>query len=293
MRITRQQKIANWVFIAPALFLYVFWTVLPTIRGFYYSFTEFDGLSKPKWVGFKNFLDLPKDRDLFLIAIKNNLILLSVPGVLIVTISLLFAFLIHREIKGSKVFKTLFFFPNIMSAVSMALLWTLLYSPSSFGIINNLLKFYGAKQPIPFTSSDILVWSVIPMILWGAVGFNMLLYLAAMQRIPEVYYEAALLDGASRWQSFRNITIPFIWEILVVSFIFIVIGMLRIFEPIWIMEGQSGNPRSNTIATLMYSSIMAEYRVGYGTAIAVVLFFLTVLLVLLVRRVTRKEVIEY
>lgn len=296
MRVTKEQRIANWYFIGPALFLYVGWLIIPTLRGFYYSLTKFDGLSAPTWVGLKNFITLSRDTELFLLALKNNLILTMVPGILIVSISLMFAFLIHREIRGAGFFRVVFYLPNTLSLVAISFIFMLLYSTTSFGILNGILKFYGATEPFPFTLSRHLVWAVIPIILWGAIGFNTLLYLAAMQRIPETYYEVIKIDGGGRWRCFWHVTIPFIWEIMVTSFIFIVIGGLKIFEPIWLLEGQGAaiaKPESNTIAVLMYRSIMYEYRAGYGTAVGVVLFAMIVVAILVLQKVTKREEFEY
>jgi len=290
--IYRQHK-DNWFFIGPALFLYLFWVVLPTIRGFYYSFTNFDGLSSPRWVGLANFIALSQDTQLFLIALRNNFILMIIPAFLIITISLLFAFLLHQDIYGKTVFRIIFYLPNTISIVAVSLLFMLLYSPSSFGILNGILKYFGNQEPIAFTISKNVVWAAIPVILWGAIGFNTLLYLAAMERIPKTFYEAIIMDGGKTRHIFWHITIPFIWEILVISFIFLIIGGLRIFDPIWLLAGQVYNPDSATIAVMMYNSIISEYRVGYGTAIGIILFLTTIIAVLLMRFFTKRESLEY
>ena len=290
--IYRQHKV-NWLFIGPALFLYLLWVVVPTIRGFYYSFTNFDGLSSPQWVGLDNFIAISQDTQLFLTALRNNLILMIIPALLIITISLFFAFLLHRDIHGKHVFRIIFYLPNTVSIVTISLLFMLLYSPSSFGILNSILKYFGRQEPISFTISANVIWAAIPIVLWGAIGFNTLLYLAAMERIPKTFYEAIVMDGGKKRHVFWHITIPFIWEILVISFIFLIIGGLRIFEPIWLLESQAFKPESATIAVLMYNSILSEYRVGYGTAVGVILFLITMIAVLLMRFLTKRESLEY
>jgi N-acetylglucosamine transport system permease protein len=199
-----------------------------------------------------------------------------------------------------------FFFPNILSSVAISVLWMLLYSTSGFGVFNNLLGEINQlllgwgwttepyfKVPFAFTASKILAWSLIPMIVWAATGFYMLLFLAAMQSIPETLYEAARVDGASAVVQFRHITLPMIWDTLVTGMVFLLLAGLKFFDPVWVFEQQQPRPDSNTMATLMYSKVFNEYLMGTGTAIAVVLFLVVLLCILGTLRLYRKEALEY
>ena len=202
-------------FLGIPLLLYGTLVLIPAVNAFRYSFTRWDGLSDPVWVGTKNFRTIFSQASDFIAAFLHNVYLMFVPGVFILTLALFFAYTIHRGIKGGRLFRIAFFFPNVISSVAIAILWIYLYSPGESGLLNGLLKHTfgqavpawlpvigGEKLPIPFTASDRLIPNLTPMIVWTATGFYMVLFLAAMENIPESYYEAAKLDGASNARMF-------------------------------------------------------------------------------------------
>src|SRR5262249_50532327 len=200
------------------------------------------------------------------------------PGVLILSLALFFAYSIHQRIRGARLFRVTFFFPNVISAVAIALLWTLIYSTTDVGLLNNLLKAgFHIKEPIPFKESSRLMWALVPMIVWSATGFYMVLFLAAMENIPESFYEAARLDGASSGKLFWAITLPLMWDVLTTGIIFLIVGGLKFFDAVWVMENGRPTNVTHTMSTLMYSKVFEEYNIGYGTAIAVLLFLLVLL----------------
>ena len=362
MNIRTEQRIFIALFLSPALCLFSFFVAWPTLRALLYSLQKWNGFTQPEWIGLQNFATLFRDKTLFLAAFQHNLILISIAGSLILFLSLLFATLIHKRVRGSSAYKVAFFFPNVMASVAIALLWMLLYSTTDFGVINTLLKkMYFAfssdehflklisryvgllfliglfgftiqffrylcttqsknhlrslqliflvvaslfllldvglshtvlttflcktrafiftnvvsswSLPFPFTSSKYLIYSLIPMVVWSAVGFYMILFLAAMESIPETFYEAARLDGASEWAQFRHITFPLIREVLTVALVFLIIGSLKFFDAVWVMENQNPVKESHVMASLLYQKAFSEYNVGYGSAIAVVVIF--------------------
>ena len=281
-------------FLAPALLLYGAFVLLPAIGALRYSLLRWDGLSAPVFIGLENFRTILKPGSPLIAALEHNVYLTVVPGAIILGLALFFAYSIHQRIKGARLFRIAFFFPNVISSVAVALLWVLIYSTSGAGLLNNLLKsVFHLKEAIPFTQSDRLLPALVPIIVWMATGFYMLLFLAAMENVPEEYYEAARLDGASAFTVFRAITLPLIWEVLVTGVIFIVIGGLKIFEIVWVMENGRPSPQTHTLSTLMYSKVFEEYDIGQGTAIAVVLFVLVLAATLLSRRALRRETLEY
>lgn len=292
--LARQQRRFAILCVAPALILFTFWVAVPSVRAFYYALTSWDGLTPPRYVGLENFAAMAHQGDVFGVALKNNAILMFVPAAFTLALSLGFAAAIHRGVRGARLFRVVFFFPNILSAVAVSVLWLLLYSASDFGVINALLKWMHLRSSaFEFTNSRFLVWSLIPMLVWSSVGFFMLLFLASMQNIPETLYDAARLDGASSVACFRHVTLPLIWETIVIALVFFAIGGLKIFDQIWVFEQQTARAESNTMATLMYSKVFYEYRVGFGTAIAVVLFVMILLATLLVMKLRPKEALEY
>jgi N-acetylglucosamine transport system permease protein len=182
----------------------------------------------------------------------------------------------------------------------------LLYSTSGFGVFNYLignldkwavgLGFWtdqAINTPIPFTRSGHLVWAVIPLMVWTATGFYMLLFQAAMQSIPQSLYESALIDGAGSVSKHFHITLPLIRDTLVTGVVFLMITGLKVFDPVWILEQQQSRPESNTLATLLYAKIFNDYQIGFGTAIAVVQFLLVFLFTVTVFRFYRQDKLEY
>jgi ABC-type sugar transport system permease subunit len=281
-------------FLAAPLLVYGLFVLLPALNAFRYSLSRWDGLSAPVWTGLKNFQAIVASGNLFVSALKHNLFLMFMPGVFVLSLALFFANCIHQRIRGARLFRIAFFFPNVISAVAVSLLWRWLYSTTNIGIVNHLLvTFHIRKEPFPFTDSSNLLWSLIPMIVWGATGFYMVLFLAAMENIPETYYEAAQLDGATPSQIFFRITLPLIWEVLTTGIIFLIIGGLKVFDTVWVMENGRPNDKTHTMSTLMYSKVFEEYNIGQGTAIAVLLFVFVLIATRLSQRFMQSEALEY
>ncbi len=201
--------------------------------------------------------------------------------------------------RGAALFRVAFFFPNVLAAVAIALLWVLLYSATEFGVFNAVLgrvaSLLGADfgLPWPFLDSKYLMYSLVPMMVWTLTGFYMVLFLAAMEGIPETYYEVARLEGAGGLQQFRHVTLPLIREVLVVGAVFLLITTLKYFDPIWVMENQRPTKDSHVLTTMLYQKVFGEYDVGRGSAVAVCLFALVFCATLLSLRLTRAERVEY
>lgn len=287
--------------LAPALILYTLWDVWPAIKAFYFALTDWDGLGTPKFLGSHNFTELFSSGDLFWKAIQNNGFLMFWDTLLILVLALFFASALRRRVPGAAVFRVTFFFPNILSAVAISVLWMLLYSTTSAGLLNYLLTKVSPpllghpllSRPYEFTDSANLIFWIVPMVVWTGTGFYMLLFYAAMQSIPETLYEAAEIDGAGPVAVFRHVTLPMIWDTVVTALVFLALGGMKIFDQIWVIEQQTARKNSNTIATLMYSKIFVEYRIGMGTAIAVLLFFAVLAVSLVTLKLSRKERLEY
>ena len=289
---------ANWVFLlvflGPSLLLYALLVLWPAVTAFQYSLTRWDGLGERTFIGLKNFATILTHGSDFLPALRHNVFLTAIPGVITLTLALLFAYVIHQRVRGAKLFRITFFFPNIISSVAIALLWVLIYSTTDVGLLNNILKtWFHRSEPFAFAESSRLLWALVPMIVWSSTGFYMVLFLAAMENIPETYYEAARLDGAGQFRLFRHITLPLMWDVLTTGIIFLVINGFKIFDWIWIMENGRPTPTTHTMATLMYSKVFEEYNIGYGTAIAVFLFILVLIATMVSFRLLRRERLEY
>ena len=290
----REQKLFLFTLLAPATVLYVLLMVIPAFNALRFSMMRWDGLSAPTFVGLHNFARIVESGSEFTGALKHNLFLTAAPGAIILILALYFAYSIHQRVPGARLFRIAFFFPNVISSVAIALLWLLIYSTSGAGLINNFLKHtLHYRQPIPFTESSRLLWSLVPMIVWTSTGFFMVLFLAAMENIPESLYEAARLDGAGPGRLFRSITLPLMWDVLTTGVIFLVVGGLKAFDAIWVMENGRPGAETHTMSTLMYTQVFENYNIGYGSAIAVVLFALVLCATLVTQRVLRRDRLEY
>ncbi len=280
-------------FVGPALVLFGALVILPGVVSFAWAFTRCDGLGEQTWAGLFNFKWLLLESDVFWFALKNNLYLMLVPALVVVPTALFFATLIHRGVWGAGVFRVVFLFPNMLGGIAATLLWMSAYAPHG-GLVNTTFVKLG------FTGFDGFAWlsqghlygALIPIYLWMACGFNLVLYLAAMEGIPADFYEAAELEGASKVRQFFTITLPLIREVLVISAVFLVIGGLNAFEMIWLLTSQDPASGSHTLSTLMVSTMFQEFQIGRATAIAVVMFVLVLIGSAAVMRALKREAVE-
>ncbi len=292
------------LFLTPALFLFTVFVALPGLRALVYSLQKWDGLGEAEWAGLNNFRALFED-DLFPAALRHNAILMLAGGGITLVLALLFAHLMHRGVRGASVFRVAFFFPNIVASVAVAALWVLLYSTNDFGAANAFLglvqrglgtvgiEFMKDDLPYAFLDTSRLIYALIPMIVWTAVGFYMVLFLAAMQSIPEELYEAATLDGATPSKQFWHVTLPLIREVFVVGVVFFIISSAKFFDAVWVMENEVPTAESHVLATVLFQKVFTEYNIGYAAAVAVVLFALVFIATLITLRWSRKEALEY
>ena len=287
-------------FVGPAFVLYAALVLGPGLLAFAWAFTRWDGMAAAQWAGWFNFKWLVFESDLFWSALRNNAFLMLVPAAIVLPLALALAYVLHRGIWGGPFFRAVFLFPNLLGGIAATLLWLNAYQ-SHGGLANAALVGLGN-----FVDSDTLrgfathawlaprnlYWSLIPIYVWMACGFNLVLYLAAMEGIDPQLYEAAELDGATPLRQFFVITIPMIWEVIVISAVFIVIGGLNAFEMIWLLTNQDPDTSTHTLGTLMVTSMFKEFQVGRATAIAVMLFVLVLAGSAVLMRGLKREAVE-
>ncbi len=295
-------------FVGPALALYAAFVLLPGLVAFGWAFVRWDGFGDMTWAGRFNFRWLLLESDVFWSALGNNLFLMLVPPLVVVPVALGMAAFIHRGGRGSGLFRVVLLFPNLLGGIAASLIWLAAYEPTS-GFVNasfvaagDLCEWLGGPRVVEnwlhgfhghaWLSQANLYWSLVPIYLWMACGFNLVLYLAAMQGVPDDLYEAAELDGASRARQFFTITLPLIREVLVISAVFLVIGGLNAFELVWLLTSQDPSAGVHTLGTFMVGALFTEFQVGRAAAIAVMLFLLVLIASLAVLRATRKEAVE-
>ena len=281
------------LFIGPALLLYLLFVLKPCVEAFAWAFTEWDGITDRSFVGLLHFKRLLFESDVFWRALRNNLFIMFVPTFFVLPMALFFSYLISRGVPGGRLFRVCFFFPNILGGIAVTLLWMNAYDPQG-GLVNGVLTRLGfsAFENFAWLSQEHLYWALIPMAIWGACGFNMILYLAGMESVDPELYEASAIDGATGWQQFFHITLPLIWEVLTISAVFMVIGGLKSFEVIWLLTSQQPTSRTHVMGTLMVTTMFQDFKVGQATAIAVVLFVLVFFGTLATLRAMRRERVE-
>ncbi len=291
---------ASLGFVGPAFVLYGAFVLLPGLAALGWAFTFWDGLGDQRWAGLLHFKWLLLESDVFWVALGNNVFLMLAPAVVVVPVALLCAALLHRGVAGATFFRVVLLFPNLLGGIAAALLWLNAYEPHG-GLVNAALsglgRWVGSESlagfaGFPWLSPDHLYPALLPVYLWMACGFNLVLYLAAMQGVPDELYEAAEIEGASCLRQFFAITLPMIWEVIVISAVFLVIGGLNAFEMVWLLTQQDPVSGVHTLSTLMVSTMFKEFDVGRATAIAVVLFVLVLAGSAAVMRGLRREAVE-
>ena len=281
-------------FVGPAALLYTVVVIVPALKSFSWSLHRWDGLTDMSWVGLVHFERLLFESDGFWMALGNNLFIMFVIPCFVLPLALFLAVCVSRELWGSHLFRIVFFFPNILGSVAASLLWMHLYHPRG-GPVNAILTSIGMSgfEGFAWLSQDNLYWALVPMSIWAAAGFNMILFLAAMESIPQSLYEAAEIDGASAWRQFWTITMPLIWEGLSLAIVFMIIGGMKAFEVIWLLTNQAPTSDNHVIGTRMVQAMFEEFHVGEATAIAVILFLIVFFGTTVTLRLMRRETVEF
>ncbi|MET8304211.1 sugar ABC transporter permease [Micromonospora sp. NPDC005211] len=290
-------------FLLPPLALYGIFVLSPYLQAFQISTTDWMGYSaQADPVGLANFRTLLNDGYVWN-ALKNNAILLAVVPVVTIGLGLFFASMLTMggrkgragvtRVRGTSVYRLVYFFPQVLSVVIIALLWKEIYSPTS-GLLNGVLRAVGLATPAWLGDPRFAFWCVLAVMVWSNVGFYVVLFGAAMQAIPRDIYEAVLLDGASRTTMLRKITIPLLWDTIQVAWIYLAIAALDGFILVQLMTNGGPNFSSDVIGLRMYdTSFGSENKFGYASAIGVAMFFLTLSVAVLALRTARRDRIEY
>jgi len=283
-------------FTLPGLIIYGALYIWPFIFAFYISLVEWKGYSmNMTFVGLENFKRLFSDK-VVLIGLKNNLFFLVWSTLIIFTLSLFFAVCVTRlGIKHSNFYRVIYFFPNTLSIIVISVLWMFIYNPS-FGLLNSILKSVGLENWIQDWLGDpnvVMKALVVPQA-WQYIGFYMVLFIAAIQGIPEDYYESAKIDGAGQIRQLFQITIPLIWGTIRTALVFFVVNAFsRTFALVYAVTEGGPNHASELLTTYLYTNAFKHSNFGYGTAIGVLLFVVVFVISMTVYKLTEREVIEY
>jgi raffinose/stachyose/melibiose transport system permease protein len=285
----------RWVtivaFLLPALFLYALFVLLPVIQAAYYSLFKWNGLQPlTDFVGLKNYVTAFAS-DTFTTAVANNLLIIVLSLAIQIPFSLSLAVLLNRRFPGRAMFRLIFFLPYVLSEAITGVVFTLLLQPGA--VVDSTLTDVGLGGIVQdwLGDSSFVMITLFIIISWKYFGFHMILLLAGLQGIPAEIEEAALIDGAGRWQAFRYVVLPLLGPTLRVSVFLSMIGALQLFDMVWVMTGGGPITASNTLAIAMFKAGFKSQQVGYGSAIAVILFLCGLVVALAYQRfVLRRDV---
>lgn len=256
------------------------------IGGFIVSLTEWDVLTPPKWVGLRNYVTAFLHDDLFRKSMINTLYYTFGVVPLGTLLSLFAAVTMNQGIKGQTIFRTVYFLPTVTSGIAVALLWVWLYN-YQYGLINYFLTVLGFPKISWLGDPRFAMPAIIIMSIWRGLGYNMILFLAGLQSIPQEYYEAARIDGASRWQTFYHVTVPLISPTTFFIVVLSLIGSFQVFEATYVMTQGGPFYSTHTIVLLIFFQAFQWFHMGYASAIAYVLFAIILLLTLIQMRLER------
>ncbi|MBF0778892.1 carbohydrate ABC transporter permease [Streptococcus cuniculi] len=262
-------KYVPYLFISPFYILFLIFGLFPIVFAGILAFNKWDGLGEMRFVGWGNFIRLIHDADFYL-SVKNTLIIWAVGTFPMLFIALVLAFIINLKfVKHKELLKAIFFLPNITSVVAVTILFGLIFSNLD-GLANSLLQFLGLA-PIKWVTSTFWVRIVIALInIWMYLGYNTIIYLTGITKIPNDYYEAAIMDGATNFQIFRHITIPQLKPIILFTVMMSTIGGLQVFSEAQVLVPQGATPEGGamTIVYYLYNTAFSNNDYGYGSAIA-------------------------
>ncbi len=293
----RKKLKTPWLFIllcmSPWLFGIIFFTAYPMVSSFYQSFTKFNLIESPKWIGLENFHRMFFEDSDFWQALKNTVWISVISIPLRIAFAMFTAWVLTKPKRGRNIYRTIFFLPSMVPAVAATMAFTYIFNPA-YGPINRMLEAIGIKDP-PFWFLDPKwsKWGLILLGLWG-IGDTMIIFLAGLLDVPTSLYEAASLEGATAWQSFRYITLPLMTPVIFFSTVTGVIGSFQYFTQAYVASGQV-NDYSHSMyfyATHIYFSAFRAYEMGYASALAWVLLVITLLCTLVIMK-TQKRWVHY
>ncbi len=295
---TKKKGRSRFIFccLAPAVILFIIFMIIPTIDVFRMSLYKWGGYTAEKtFVGLDNFKTLLQS-DKFYQAFQNTVLLIVIVTIVTFSLAIIFAAILTREnLKGQTFFRVVFYIPNILSVVVISAIFSAIYDPNQ-GLLNSFLNlFRGADDPILWLGSQkIVIYSIIIAMVWQAIGYYMVMYMASMANIPESLYESASLEGAGRLKQFFSITLPLIWTNIRTTLTFFVISTINMsFLMVKAMTNGGPDGASNVFLSYMYQEAYTNSSYGYGMAIGVAVFLFSFALAAVLNAVTKREEIEF
>lgn len=281
-----------WAFmmLSPNLVGFLMFTVFPVLASLFLSFTSYDILTPPEWVGLYNYEEMFIYDKIVGQVVRNTLIYTASVVPIGIFLSLMLALALDQKIKFVRVFRSAFFMPVITSAVAVSLVWQWLYNPD-FGLLNAFLKMVGVTEPPAWLNSQVYALpAVIVTSIWKNLGYNMLLFLAGLQNISTTYYEAADLDGANGFQKFIHVTWPLLSPTTFFVFVMSVISSFQVFDLVQLMTRGGPGRATSTLVHYIYQNGFKFFYMGYASALAYLLFAM-VMVITLINMTLQKKVV--
>jgi multiple sugar transport system permease protein len=267
----------GYLFLVPWFIGFFGLTAGPIVYSFYLSFTNFDLLTPPRWTGFGNYIRMFTADAKFAASMRVTLIFVAFSVPLKLMFALSIALLLNRGMRGLPLYRAVFYLPSLLGAsVAIAVLWRQLFAGD--GVVNDALALFGIQGPSWISNPRTSLWTLIALAVWQ-FGSPMIIFLAGLRQIPQDMYEAASLDGASKWRMFWKITLPLLTPVVFFNAIIQTIEGFKSFTPAFIISGGTGNPINSTLfyTLYLYQEAFAFFRMGYASALAWVLLAIVAL----------------
>lgn len=290
-------RTSKWIylFLVPGTILYLLFFVYPTVSGFYYSFTNWDGIN-PKFelVGLENYKELVADDTIFHKAFWNNLKFMLFVVLFQTSFSLLFAVLCVKNSKTNTFLRALYFFPTILASISVAFIWSFMYDPN-LGLVNLMLRGIGLDSLAQNWTGDgsIAIYSIAFAQAWAHIGQMMVIFIAGLQAIPEDLYEVANIEGASKWQTFRKVTWPLVAPAATIVVAYTTIQSFKAFDLIFAMTGGGPNFATEILSTFIYHTAFQNYKFGYASAGSMLFMVIIAMITFIQFRLLRGDKVSY
>lgn len=287
MRSSKRNILKPFLYLAPALILILIFQIIPIFYAFYLSFFNWDMITPKIFVGLKNYANLLLEPDFWKsVLITFYYVIVAIPVGL--GLALLIAVMLNNKIKGTSFFRTSFFLPYIVSVTAISLVWLWIYNSNEYGLLNYILGIFGVKPIKWLEDSKWAMPAIIIMLIWKNLGFNIIIFLTRLQNIDQSYYEAAEIDGASKFQQFIYITLPLLKPTTIFLITVSTIFAFRIFPSVYVLTPEGGpNGSTTTIVFYLYKNAYEQFRIGYAASIAYVLFFIILFVTLIQRKILK------
>jgi multiple sugar transport system permease protein len=303
----RREERTAYLFLAPGLALFFVFVLVPVVAAFYLSFCRYDIIHSPNWIGLANYQRIGKDvanHGVFYLSLRNTAQYAVGTIPLGMALALALGLLVNAGLRGVSIYRTTYYLPVVTSLVAISMVWMWLYDPN-YGLLNYLLELISRVASAVMQRHISLppqTWlanpkqampAIVLMSIWRGLGYNMVIYLAGLQGIPEHLYEAARLDGATPWQRFKAITWPLLKPTTAFIFVVSVIGASQVFAQVYVMTNGGPNNATTTIVHQIFQNAFSFMKMGYASAMAFVLFGIIFVLSLVNLRLLRGGEVEY